>query len=408
MFKRFEKINKIQFVYFSIIAFTALGLGFSHNVISNYFKEAYEVTAYQRGLIEFPRELPGVLVIFIIATLSSFSDIRIAMVAQILSIIGIGVLGFITPPFAIMLIFIFINSSGMHMFMPLQDSIGMSLIEDENIGKRMGQYKGVTTTFTMLASIMVFIGFRAGFFSFTTKIKWIFIISASILVLVLILLLVLERLIKQPIKSNKKINFVFRKEYKYYYTLVVMWGVQKQIMIVYGPWVLIDILNKRADTLAILSIIGSFVGMFFIPAVGRWIDRFGLKKLLYADALSFIFVYLFYGLLSAGFASGTLSTIGIPVLLAYALFIVDRMSTQMGMIRTIYLRSIAVKTSDITPTLSLGLSLDHIVSIICAYLGGIVWSLWGPQYIFFLAASLSLVNLVVASKVQENREVKSV
>ncbi|WP_432409627.1 MFS transporter [Wukongibacter sp. M2B1] len=402
MFKGDEKLSKVQLIYFAIIALTALGLGFSHNVVSNYFKDAYQITAYQRGIIEFPRELPGVLVIFIIAILSSFSDIRIAMLAQLLSIIGIGVLGFITPSFTIMLIFIFINSCGMHMFMPVQDSIGISLIKDDNIGKRMGQYKGVATTFTMVSGILVFIGFRTGFFSFTAKTKWIFIISAFILVLVLILLFIIERLIGQPIKSNKKINFIFRKEYKYYYTLVVMWGVQKQIMIVYGPWVLIDILNKKADTLAILGIIGSFIGVFFIPALGRWIDRFGIKKLLYVDALSFIFVYVVYGFLSAGFASGTLATIGIPVFMAYMLFIVDRMSTQMGMIRTIYLRSIAVQTSDITPTLSLGLSLDHAVSIICAYLGGIVWSLWGPQYIFFLAASFSLVNLYVASKVKED------
>ena len=38
----------------------------------------------------------------------------------------------------------------------------------------------------------------------------------------------------------KKARFVFRKEYKYYYILVIMFGVQKQMMMVYGPWVLID------------------------------------------------------------------------------------------------------------------------------------------------------------------------
>ncbi|TCO79532.1 MFS transporter [Marinisporobacter balticus] len=403
MLKKLENMSKVQLIYFFIIAFTALGLGLSNDVIANYFKDAYQITAYERGLIEFPRELPGVLVIFIVASLSIFSDVRIAMGAQLLSIIGIGALGFITPPFAIMLIFIFINSVGMHMFMPLQDSIGMSLIKNEGIGKKMGQYKGVSTVFTMLAGILVFIGFRIGFFSFKSNIKWIFIIAAGILVVVFILFFILEKQIGKSIKSNKKVNFVFRKEYRYYYTLVVMWGVQKQIMIVYGPWVLIDILNKRADTLAILTIIGSFVGVFFIPAVGRWVDRFGIKKLLYADALSFIVVYLVYGLLSAGFSTGTLDTIGIPLFLAYMIFIIDRMSTQMGMIRTIYLRSIAVKSSDITPTLSLGLSLDHIVSIICAYLGGVVWSLWGPQYIFFLASALSIVNLYVASKVREDK-----
>jgi MFS family permease len=401
MFKKIKTINKVQLIFFVIIAMTAFSLGLSNDVISNYFKDAYKVTAYQRGLIEFPRELPGVLVIFIVAALSSFTDMRISMIAQLLSIIGITVLGIFTPPFKIMLIFIFINSLGMHMFMPLQDSIGMSLIKDENIGKKMGQYKGVSTAFTMLSGIFVFIGFRAGFFSFTSKIKLIFIISAISLTVVLIMFFILEKYLINKPRSGRKIRFVFRKEYKYYYTLVVMFGVQKQIMLVYGPWVLIDILSKKADTLAILSIIGAFIGVTFIPYVGKWLDRFGIKKMLYADAFSFIGVYLAYGLLSAGFASGKLTTYGFPVFLAYLLFISDKMSNQFGMIRTIYMRSIAVEDSDIMPTLSLGLSMDHSVSIICAYLGGIVWTLWGPQYIFFLAAALSLVNLYVATKVKD-------
>lgn len=400
MTKKIMNMDKSLLIYFIIIALTALALGLSNDVMNPYFKDAYNVTPYQRGLIEFPREFPGVMVIFVVALLSAFSDIRISIVAQILSIIGIATLGIFTPTYTVMLIFVFINSLGMHLFFPLQDSIGMSLIEGDNIGKRMGQFKGISTAFTMLASIFVFIGFRTGLLSFNTKIKWLFIISAAITVIVLILLIVFERLNKHTIKSYKKINFIFRKEYKFYYTLVVMFGVQKQIMIVYGPWVLLTLLNKKADTLAILGIIGSLIGTFFIPSIGKWIDRYGVKTFLYVDAISFIGVYLFYGLLSAGFASGKLAIVGIPVLLAYALFILDRMSNQFGMIRTIYLKSIAVEPSDITSTLSLGISLDHIVSIICALLGGIVWGIWGPQYIFFLAAALSLVNLYVAFKVK--------
>ncbi|PKM93784.1 MAG: MFS transporter [Firmicutes bacterium HGW-Firmicutes-1] len=394
-------MDKRLFVYFVIIGLTAFGLGLSNDVMNNYFEEAYNVTAFQRGLIEFPRELPGVLVILVIAVLSFMTDIRICMISQILSIIGIATLGLFTPTFSVMLIFVFINSMGMHLFFPLQDSIGMSLIDDNNVGKMMGRYKGVSTTFTMLAAILVLIGFRMGFFSFTTKIKWIFIISASTLIIVLIMLFVFEHMNKETIKSYKKIKFIFRKEYKYYYTLVVMFGVQKQIMMVYGPWVIISLLGKKADTMAILAIIGLFIGMFFIPAVGKWIDRFGIKTFLFIDALSFIGVYLIYGILSAGFYSGKIALFGFPVIMAYALLIMDRMSNQFGMIRTIYLRSIAVDIADITPTLSLGISLDHIVSIICAVLGGVVWSVWGPQYIFFLAAALSLVNLYVATKVKD-------
>jgi hypothetical protein len=289
--------------------------------------------------------------------------------------------------------------------MPLQDSIGMSLIKEGNLGKGMGQFKAITTAFSMLASMLVFVGFRLGFFSFTSKIKWIFICSAFLIFIVFLLMFSLERNVHESIRSNWKVKFIFRKEYKYYYTLVVMFGVQKQIMFVYGPWVLIELLKKGPDTLAALGMMGSFVGIFFIPAVGRWLDRFGIKAILYADALSFIGVYLVYGLLSAGFFSGYLATFGLPVFLAYALFILDKMSNQLGMVRTLYLRSIAVDPSDVTPTLSLGLSIDHTVSITCAFLGGIVWMYWGPQYVFFLAAALSCVNLYVAFKVKSPEKV---
>jgi len=387
-------------LYLAALAISALGLGFSNDIISNYFKDAYNVTPFQRGLIEFPRELPGVITTIVVAILAGFSDIWISIIAQALALAGITVLGFATPTFRLMLLFIFVNSLGQHLFMPLQDSIGMNLVGRANLGKRMGQFKGVTTAFQMLAAIAVFLGFRFGFFSFKTPVKWVFVIAAGLFALVLVILAVLEARTRKNEITHERVRFVVRKEYRLYYALVIMFGVQKQIMLVYGPWVLIELLGKKADTLAILGIIGSACGVFFIPALGRWLDRFGIKAMLYADALSFIGVYLLYGLVSGGYASGALPTVGWTVFLAYGVFVVDRMSTQMGIIRTVYLRTIAVDPRDVTPTLSLGMSMDHTVSIACAFAGGIVWSRWGPQYIFYLAAALSLVNLYVAIRVR--------
>lgn len=401
MIKKFQGLERSQKIFFAIIALTALASGFSGSVFSNYFKEAYNVTPFQRGLIEFPREMPGFLVVFFIASLSRFSDFRISMIAQVLGIIGIGVLSVTTPVYGVMLLFIFIHSCGGHLFMPLSDSIGMSLVKDGKYGERMGQYKGVLTGATMVASAIVLVCFKYNIFSFVTNVKWVFVLAATMLFLVLVLLVALEKEVGKPLKSDKKTKFVFRKKYKYYYMLVVAWGVQKQIMLVYGPWVLIEILGKKVDTIAMLNIIGAFIGIFFIPALGKWVDKFGIKKLLYADALSFIFIYVTYGLLSAGFATSTLATIGFPLIMTYTLFLLDKMSTQMGMIRTLYLKSIAVTPEDITPTLSLGLSLDHIVSISMAILGGIIWGKFGPQYIFFMTAGFSLINLFVATKVDE-------
>ena len=386
-------------VYFAIIALTALGLGLTNNIISNFFKDAYQVSAYTRGFLEFPRELPGIFSVVVIAGLSFLSDIRISIIAQMLSIIGIFVLGLYTPDFNIMIIFIFINSLGMHMFFPLQDTIGLELAEKDNMGKRLGQFKGFFTGVQMIASLLVFVGFKMGFMSFETKIKTPFLLAGFMFIGVMLLLIVLDRMVKDTQTHYKPTGYVFRKAYKYYYYLVILFGVQKQIMMVYGPWVLIELLSKKADTISILTVIGSFIGIFFIPALGRWLDKFGVRNMLFVDAISFIGVYLVYGLLAMGYVNGSIKTGGLGVFLAYVIFIIDRMSSQMGLIRTIYLRKIAITPSDVMPTLTLGQSMDHFVSIICAYLGGIVWTTWGPQYIFFLAAGLSLINLYIAVKV---------
>lgn len=396
----FKLMKREVKIYICILAFTALALGMSNQVLSNYFKDAYNVTAFQRGIIEFPREIPGFIGVFVIAALAALNDIRLSMFAQILSIFGIVVLGFLTPKFPIMLIFLFINSMGMHLFMPMSDSIGMSLVDEDKLGKRMGQYKGTSTAFSMISAIIVFICFRLDVFSFMTPMKWPFIFAGVFLTFALILLFVLEQAVHHKKIHHEKTKFIFRKEYKLYYILVVLFGAQKQIMMVYGPWVLIELLGKKADTLALLAIAGAFIGIFFIPALGRWLDRFGVKKLLYADGISFVMVYTLFGLLTAGYVSGVLPTTGWAVFLGYFMVVLDKMSTQMSFIRTVYLKKIAVETSDITPTLSLGMSMDHGVSITCAVLGGLVWGAWGPQYIFFLAAAISLINIYVAYQVE--------
>jgi len=384
-------------LFFIIVALTGFGMAMSDSVMANFFKDAYSVTAVQRGFLEFPREFPGILCFLVVAVTSAFGDVRLAIVSQLLTVLGAVVLGLFTPPFAIMVVFLFINSVGMHLYIPLQDSIGMFIIGQDNLGRRMGQYNGVRTAFSMLASVIIFFGFRTGFFSLKTPVKLPFLISSVALLAITALYILLYKKYHVFGETRKqKIEIILRKEYKFYYMLAVLHGVQKQIMFVFAPWVLIEILNRQADTLALLGIISSFCGIFFLPAVGRWIDRFGTKKLLLAEGCLFVLVYSIYGLLSGGFTSGAIALTGFPVIFVCVLFIFDRLTMQLGMVRTAYLKSIAVDPADITPTLSSALSMDHVVSIVCAYLGGLAWSGYGPQYVFFIAAALSMLNVVVA------------
>ncbi len=399
--KKIFGMDAALFVFFVFISVYGIANGLADGVLSNYFKEVYSVDALQRGIIEFPRELPGVLCVFVLSALSFLGDVRTAIAAMFFFLVGTICLGLFTPAFGIMLVFVFLNSLGTHMLMPLNDGIGISLITDEkSAGKRIGQYTGTKTAFQMLAAILVFLGFGFGVFSFQTEIKWIFVAGFTVGLAALGLIIYLSRLLKEHTSNQKPFKLILKKEYRFYYALCILAGAQKQIMIVYGPWVIIEILGKKTDTMALLTILGSFIGIFFIQSIGRWIDRFGLRKMLYADAFSFILVYLLYGLITQGFNSGAISTTGVFAVLTMGLFILDRMSMQFSIVRTAYLRNIALEPSHITATISAGISMDHIVSIIFAYICGIVWTTFGAQYVFFFLAALSVCNVLIAGKVK--------
>ncbi|HMM69602.1 MAG TPA: hypothetical protein PKD08_03830 [Gudongella oleilytica] len=391
-------------LFFILISIVALGNGLSDSIYSNYFKEVYGVTAFQRGLIEFPRELPGILCTVVIGVLGFMGDIRVAFIAQILSLIGVTMLGLLTPSFGIMLVFLFINSMGMHLFMPLQDAIGMSLAEQDRIGRRMGQYSSVRAAFSLMAALMVFFGFRTGFFTFQEPVKIVFLISGALFTAAAVITALMSRRVNIEIKSQKRRKLVFRKQYKYFYFLTVLKGVQKQIAYVYGTWIIVDLLMKKADTIALLTIAFTFVSIFFLNKLGHWMDRYGIKSMMYFDALTFIIVYLVYGGMVWGIESGALQNQGWAVWTIYLLYIADRLSMQIGMVNSIYLRSIAVDKEEITSTLSMGVSLDHIISIIAAMIGGFIWTKWGSHWVFFLAALFSVGNLYVAAKVQPEKE----
>ena len=139
--KLLHKGIRIEMMLFLIlVAVVALGNNMGDAVYSNYFKEVYNVSATQRAFIEFPRELPGLLCALVIGALSFLGDVKTVVVAQILSCIGLIALGLFTPSFGKMLIIVFINSLGKHIFITLLDTLDMGLADPDRVGQRMGKY----------------------------------------------------------------------------------------------------------------------------------------------------------------------------------------------------------------------------------------------------------------------------
>ncbi len=208
-------------------------------------------------------------------------------------------------------------------------------------------------------------------------------------------------LMRMPGAHVKRPRLVWNRRYGVYYALSFLFGARKQIFITFGPWVLVKVFDQKPVIFAQLMIAAALLGMLFQPLLGRAIDRFGERRVLMADAVVIACVCLGYG-----YADRIGDRIW-ALRLLYGCYICDILFFATGMARDIYLSKIAVRREDLAPTLSLGVSINHVVSMSIPALGGWMWMRYGHGSVFTAAAGLAVVMYGVASLVRVPRRTEA-
>ena len=391
-----QKRQQAVRLFVAVLALTALANGLGNNILSNYFNEVFHINEVQRGFIEIPRESPGILCMVLVAALGFLGNLWMSVVAQSLVLVGFIVLGWMSPSYGVMLVFMFIHSLGMHFFMPLNDAISMDLAEQGKVGTTLGKFKGVNTLFAMVAAVLVFFGFRTGLFSFGTKIILPFAIGgiATAGAVVLLAVMALSMPQKDTVKNHK---LLFRTQYMPYYMVTLAYGCQKRIKIVFAPWVIINLLGQGADTVALLTIVVHLAGTWLAPIIGRMLDKLGVRKMLWVEALYIAVSFSVMGLLAGMLAGGTFNLGDSLTWLVFGTYVLCVLFEQFNMVHSYMMRTIALDPSEVTRTLSVGLSVDHIMAIIASPIMGLIWNAWGVQYVFYLAALSALLQVAAAA-----------
>ena len=383
---RFKGMSRDLALFFVV----SFGIGLAGSLVdstfNNFLNDSYVLTGFQRSFLEIPRELPGFLVVFVSALFWSIGSRKMGVLAMALYAIGVFLIGTISTTYAVMVIFLFINSLGLHLFIPVQTTIGMELAADGRTGRRLGQLNAVRNLAMIVGSGLVFIGFKLLHFTYTHT----FVIAAVILGVAAVLMSQLKKQKVEPQKSFLKL----RKEYGLFYILAVLFGSRKQLFITFAPWVIVTIFHKPTQTIATLMLIGGVIGILFQPFLGRAIDRFGERTILMMEALIFIVVCLGYGF------SGTLFSENTAFIITCLCYLTDQVLMSVGMARSTYIKKIALQASDIQPALSASVTIDHLFSICIALLGGVIWSAFGYQYVFLAGTVIAALNFIFAARIR--------
>lgn len=383
---RFRKASRELLLFAAAALMLGMALSIVNSTFNNFLNERFHLSGFERSFLEFPRELPGFLVVFVSAALWFLGAHRLGVFSMLLAGVGAFLMGFASTSYWVMLVWLFLYSLGDHLFMPIASTIGMQLARKGEDGRRLGQINSIRNAATILGSFLVFVGFRYLGFSFPVT----FGLAAAFFLLAAYLLYRMT-----PERATEKRRYLqLHKEYRLYYMLNVISGARKQIFITFAPWVLVQVFEQPTQIMATLYTIGGVIGILFQPLLGWTIDRFGERFVLAADAVILVFVCLGYGFARFVFPPE------IAFWVVCAMFLLDQMIFSVSMARATYMKKIAREPGHIQPALTAAVTIDHVFSISAALLGGVVWNALGFQYVFLLGAALAVVNFFTALQIQ--------
>ncbi len=379
-------------VFMIAVAFLGMAGGIFETSFNNYLSDTFQITAEQRGDLELPREFPGFMVAALAGVLFFLGDANMAVVAS--SLVALGMLGLATlanhqGAYFTMVACTIGWSAGAHLMMPTSQALTLALSEEGRTGEQLGRLAAVRAFATVVGCGLVIANFKLAPRAYPRA----FTIGALAAAGAVVAFMVLHRRMP-PVHHSQRRRLVLKKRYGLYYLLSILYGARKQVFITFGPWVLIRIFERQAPTIALLWIIATTLTALVVPHVGRLVDRVGPRVVLSVDAVLLLAVCLTYG-----FARDV-----VPGRAAFIVvcgtYVLDLMLTPVQMARTVYLSRVAEHRRDVTGSLSMGVSIDHAVSIPIAMLGGRLWMAAGYRWVFAAAGLVALVTLAACQLIR--------
>ena len=357
--------------FVSMLTF-ALAYGMYKGVIDNYLAEVVSMSGWDKGVSEFFREMPGLALVFVLAALYTMSAEKIYRIGAVIMLVGLAAQSLVPADKVLVILCIFIFSLGDHIQLGMRNTLTLQYSKEGRGGEALGLQNAVYQV-GMLAGYAVIIVIFWQLESTAHLFKTVFAVSTVI------------------IGAG---TFYFRRKFAKYYMLEVFYGARKQVFFTFGPYVLVLFYGANAMTISILFAVSSICGFFASPLVGKVIDRFGYRIVMISDTLILVIVCFFYGFAHHIFPMHT------AFLVCCVNYVLDSVISLASMASNVYVQDISDSAEEMRATISTGVSVNHLITILVALFGGWIWKTLGIETLFMLSAVLGLCNSAYAATIK--------
>ena len=101
--------------------------------------------------------------------------------------------------------------------------------------------------------------------------------------------------------------------------------------------------------------------------------------------------------------AGKIFPINIAVIVLCLNFVLDAVLSTTSLATNIYVKTLATNQDELTSTLSTGISINHLISIIAAPVGGYIWIKFGVEYLFAFSGVMAIANTLFALTIPKGK-----
>lgn len=390
----FKSDTKWKPLFMSILLM-AIGYGLHKGIIDNYLAEVVGMMEVDRGATEFFRELPGFLLIFILALFYNFSAEKMYKMGGLIMIVGMGLIAFVPPYKALVIFSIFLYSTGEHIQLGMKNTLSLEYSNPGLGGQALGYQNAIYQAGNLVGYLAVILVFA--FFNPSKLYTPFFACATSFMILAFICAM---KLSGKSETDKSKSRFYFKKKFTKYYMLEIFYGARKQVFFTFGPYVLILFYGANASIISLLFAVSAISCFFLSPLVGKLVDKIGYKPVMIGDTLILVIVCFFYGFAHHLFPKN------IAFIVCCINYVLDSIISLASMASNVYVQDISDNKEEMRATISTGISVNHMITIFIALFGGWIWHKLGIETLFIVSAVLGLCNSAYAATIRQNKKAK--
>lgn len=361
--------KRAQFFLLLAVMLVSFAMSLQTGLNGNFIAQDMGLSGLQQGFLEATRESCGILALGVLMLLAGMSEPRIGVLMLVLMCIGLSAYSMV-PSYAWLMICSFVWSQGLHVWMPLPNSMALALSDKGHEGRSLGRLGAAGATGSA-AALIIAIGLT--YWGMPIRPMWL--IAGSAALLGAFACTAIPRDIKAP-----GARLVIRKKYRLFYLLQFLEGWRKQIFIAFAGYMLVKEYDTPLRTMLLLFLAAQGAGWLLAPIVGRLIDRVGERSVMTFYYTTMIAVFLAYAFVKE------------PGIL-YVMFVADSVLFICTMALTTYVGRLA-PPSEHTATLSAGVAANHVASVSMPIVGGLLWAKLGHQWTFVAGAVMATITLI--------------